>query len=159
MKTPWILLLIAVALTGCGTKNATTQETATTETAPTETASATDGQPQCYALITASDTVRLSMTQRGSEVTGTMLVQLSEKDRNTGTLQGQMRGDTLLANYTFQSEGQESVREVVFLAKDGGFVEGYGPVQEQNGKMVFTPNAPLTFEMDRVLKKTTCLNE
>lgn len=152
MKTPLLTLLVAAALTGCGTKNATTADTDATETASGSVA-------RCYALMTAGDTVRLNLNQQGNEVTGTMLVQLAEKDRNTGTLQGQMRGDTLLANYTFQSEGQESVREVVFLAKDGGFVEGYGPVQEQDGKMVFTPGAPLTFEMNRVLTKTTCSGE
>ncbi len=109
--------------------------------------------------MAAGDTVRLNLNQQSGEVTGTLLYQLDGKDRNTGTLRGQMRGDTLLAKYTFQSEGQESTREVVFLAKDGGFVEGYGDVQEQNGTMVFTPGTTLTFETDRVLIKTDCLNQ
>ncbi len=157
MKTQLIILLIAAALTGCGTKNTTTAETTTAEApAMTAPASTTDGQMQCYALVTGGDTVRLSMTQQGSAVNGTLYYQLSGKDRNTGTISGQMRGDTLLANYTFQSEGVASVREVAFLAKDGGFAEGYGDVQEEGGKMVFTPNAPLTFEMGRVLMKEAC---
>ena len=157
MRTTLIALLMSAALAGCGTKNTTSSETAITTGA--DSATTTDGQPQCYALTTDSDTVRMSLTQQGSNVSGTLLYQLAGKDRNTGTVSGQMRGDTLLANYTFQSEGQESVREVAFLTKDDGFVEGYGPVQEQNGKMIFTPNTPLTFELNRVLTKVTCPNE
>lgn len=157
MKTPLFTLLMAVSLTGCGTKNATTSEASTAGTA-TDSVLVTDGQIKCYALTTDSDTVRLSLTRQGSEVTGTLLVQLAGKDRNTGTLRGQMRGDTLLANYTFQSEGQESVREVAFLAQNGTFVEGYGPVQEQNGKMIFTPGTALTFDANRALIKTDCPN-
>lgn len=146
---------MTAALAGCGTKNTTTSEAAT----GTDSAMTTIGQMQCYALITNGDTVRLSLTQQGSDMNGTLYYQLAGKDRNTGTLSGQMRGDTLLADYTFQSEGVESVREVAFLAKDGGFVEGYGPVQEAGSKMIFTPKAPLTFEMNRLLTKTTCPNE
>lgn len=153
----FLLLLAATTLTGCGTKKTTTTES---DMAPaSESATATGSEPQCYALMASGDTVWLNLNQQGSDVTGTLLVQLAGKDRNTGTLSGQMRGDTLLADYTFQSEGQESRREVAFLAKDGGFVEGYGPVQEQNGAMVFTPGTALTFDTKQVLTKIDCPNE
>ncbi len=154
------LLLIATILTGCGTEKTTATESATaTEITTGSAPPVTTGASGCYALIAAGDTVRLNLSQQDSVVTGTLLYQLAGKDRNTGTLRGQMRGDTLLARYTFQSEGQESVREVAFLAKDGGFAEGYGDVQEQNGAMVFTPGAFLTFETDRVLTKEACPNQ
>lgn len=160
MKNNLLLLLVAATtVTGCNTKKTTaTESDAATETA-SESAMATGSVEQCYALMATGDTVRLNLTQQGSDVTGTLLIQLAGKDRNTGTLRGQMRGDTLLAKYTFQSEGQASVREVAFLAKDGGFVEGYGDVQEQNGAMVFTPGTTLTFGTDRVLTKTDCPNQ
>ena len=83
---------------------------------------------------------------------------MSGKDRNAGTLTGQMRGDTLLADYTFRSEGVESVRQVAFLTQDAGFVEGYGPVREQNGRMTFTNPNTLIFDTRRVLTKTNCPN-
>ena len=159
MKTLLNTLLVIAVLTGCGTKNATSSETVTTTETVTNSAGATEGPMQCYALITNGDTVRLSLTQRGNDVSGTLHYQLAGKDRNTGTLSGQMRGDTLLATYTFQSEGQVSKREVAFLATDGGFVEGYGPVQEQNGAMLFTPGTTLTFNTDRILTKTDCSNQ
>ena len=158
VKAQLIILLLAAVLTGCGTKNANTSETAATTETATDSAAATNGSLQCYALVANGDTVRLSLTQRGNDVNGTLYYQLAGKDRNTGTLSGQMRGDTLLADYTFQSEEQASRRKVAFLAKDGGFVEGYGPVQEQNGAMLFTPGTTLTFNTDRVLTKTDCSN-
>ncbi len=83
-------------------------------------------QMQYYALMTAGNTIQLSLTRQGTNVSGTLQYPLADKDQNTDT----MRGDTLIADYTFQSEGQESVREVVFLATKNGLVEGYGPVQE-----------------------------
>ena len=151
---------MVAALTSCGTKNTTTNETTTSKASmAADSTPATGGPMQCYALTTDSDTVRLSVTRQDSDVSGTLYYQFAGKDKNTGTLSGQMRGDTLLADYTFQSEGVESRREVAFLAKDGGFVEGYGPVREVGRKMTFTPNAPLTFGMDRILTKTTCPNE
>ncbi len=156
-----LTLLIAATLISCDTKRPATDESnATTQPTSVDSGSRSvetgTGQPECYALLTARDTVRLSLTRLGTDVSGTLQYRLAEKDQNTGTLRGTMRGDTLIADYTFQSEGQESVREVAFLAKDGGFVEGYGDVEEQAGKMIFTPNRPLTFDADEALRRVPC---
>ena len=43
-----------------------------------------------------------------------MLYQLKEKDRNDGTLQGTINGDTLIADYTFSSEGMLSEAGCLF---------------------------------------------
>ncbi len=155
MKNNLLLLLMAATAMNCGTKESSDTESTAVSSPKSETIT-TGSVEQCYALMTAGDTVRLNLNQQGSEVTGTLFIRLTGKDSNTGTLRGQMRGDTLRANYTFQSEGVESTREVAFLAKDGGFVEGYGDVQEQNGMMVFTPGTTLTFGTNRTLTKTNC---
>jgi len=153
MKKLLFTILTLAILASCETKKSTASESTASGSVTTS-----GSQPQCYALMTNGDTVRLSLTQTGNDVTGDLLYQLSGKDRNTGTIHGQMHGDTLIADYTFQSEGVESVREVAFLTKEGGFVEGYGPVQEQKGKMIFTPNTPITFGSNRLLTKITCPN-
>ena len=67
-----------------------------------------------------------------------------------------MNGDTLLADYTFQSEGTESVRQVAFLKKGDGFVEGYGDVEDQGGKMVFKNTAMLDFGSGTAFTKVPC---
>ena len=70
--------------------------------------------------------VQLEMTNVDNEVSGILVYELKEKDRNKGTIKGTMNGDTLIANYTFQSEGTESIRQVAFLMKDKQLIEGYG---------------------------------
>ncbi|MBO0935696.1 hypothetical protein J2I47_03960 [Fibrella sp. HMF5335] len=128
------------------------KKTATTEQAAPTISSVT----RCYALTMNGDTVRLTVRQTGNDVTGKLLYQLSGKDRNTGTIRGTMHGDTLRADYMFHAEGVESIREVAFLAQKGGFLEGFGPVEEKNGKMRFTPNTAVTFSGNRILKQADC---
>jgi len=81
---------------------------------------------------------------------------IAGKDKNTGTLQGQVRGDTIFADYTFWSEGKQSVRQVAYLKKDNSLLEGYGDAQEQGGKMVFKNTGALNFGKGVVLQKVNC---
>ncbi len=134
-------------LTYCQTKKTAVAE---------QPADAITSVTNCYALIMNGDTVRLTVRQTGNDVSGKLLYQLTGKDRNTGTIRGTMHGDTLLADYMFRSEGAESVREVAFLTQKGGFLEGFGPVEEKNGRMSFTPNTTITFSGDRLLRKGDC---
>lgn len=117
-----------------------------------ETPAATE---TCYAKLD-KDTVQLRLSIDGIKVTGSLLYKLHEKDSNKGQLQGTMNGDTLIANYTFQSEGTESVREVAFLIKDSTAIEGFGKVEEKNGRMVFTNPSALSFGKSMVLKQISC---
>lgn len=72
----------------------------------------------CYAYMGKKDTAFMHINIADSIVTGNLKYAIFEKDSNDGTLQGKLKNDTLLANYTFVSEGVESVREVVFLKKE-----------------------------------------
>ena len=119
-------------------------------TAPAATGS------QCYAHTTATDTIRLTLQTTQPTATGQLTYHYFEKDRNRGTIQGTMHGDTLLADYTFQSEGTTSVRQVAFLRRDTGFIEGFGPVVEREGKMVFTAPRTLHFDAKYTLLPVDC---
>lgn len=112
--------------------------------------------PQCYAHISATDTIRLTLQTTQPTATGRLTYHYLEKDRNQGTISGTMHGDTLLADYTFQSEGTTSVRQVAFLRRDIGFIEGFGPVAERQGKMVFTQPRTLTFDAKYTLLPVAC---
>lgn len=112
--------------------------------------------PQCYAYRTDTDTVRLTLQTTQPTVTGQLAYRYFEKDRNTGTISGTMHGDTLLADYTFQSEGTTSVREVAFLRRDIGFVEGYGPVAEVQGKTILKLPRTLHFDAKYTLLPVPC---
>ena len=80
----------------------------------------------CYKYATPTDTIILKVIHVGNSITGTLVYSLKEKDKNKGTIQGNMRGDILLADYTFMSEGIQSTRQVAFKKEGDSFVEGYG---------------------------------
>jgi hypothetical protein len=110
----------------------------------------------CFAYQSANDTVLLTLTAIEPNVLGNLVYVYSGKDKNSGTVAGTMRGDTLLADYTFMSEGKSSVRQVAFLRKSDGFVEGYGDSKMEGGKTFFKNTGALTFGNTMILKKLPC---
>jgi hypothetical protein len=125
----------------------------TTFTASTPKTSSSD----CYQYIKNKDTASLKINIEGEELTGNLNYNLFEKDRNSGTIAGEMKGDTIIAEYTFDSEGMRSVREVVFVKRaDGNIYEGTGEVMEKGGKMVFKDRSTLKFSLAMVFTKTDC---
>ncbi|MBO0933726.1 hypothetical protein [Fibrella aquatilis] len=157
MKTS--LIALATILTGfywIGCQNRQTTTETTTDSIATGTSGMDNPTTSCYAYSSAADTMRMTLNRTGNEVTGDLLYKLSGKDRNTGTITGTMHGDTLRAEYSFHSEGVESMREVAFLVNGDKLTEGYGPVTEKNGKMMFTPGASQTFDSKMALVKVAC---
>ncbi|MFD1875367.1 hypothetical protein [Hymenobacter bucti] len=147
---------LAFAAAGLLLLAACREQTAPTTTAPAAPQAAAPAGPQCYAYTSARDTVRLTLATTQPTVTGQLSYRYFEKDRNEGTIRGAMHGDTLRAEYTFQSEGVASVREVAFLRRGTGFVEGYGDVAERAGAMVFKQPGALKFTSTQPLSPVTC---
>ncbi|WP_316814012.1 hypothetical protein [Pedobacter heparinus] len=111
----------------------------------------------CYVYIKNRDTASLKLNIDGEELTGELNYNLFEKDSNKGKIAGEMKGDTIIAEYTFDSEGMRSVREVVFVKKDDGNIyEGTGEVMEKGGKMIFKDRSALKFSPTLVFTKTDC---
>lgn len=127
-------------------------------------ASATDSltiqsSPVCYAFVSATDTVALKLLiRKDRSVSGELYYKLDGKDANHGSISGIMKGDTILADYSFMSEGKESVRQMIFLKSDSMLTEGYGPVEEVNGEMRFTNDAVPDFRKGLQLFLTKCKN-
>ena len=67
-----------------------------------------------------------------------------------------MQGDLLVANYTFNSEGMSSTREVAFKLLDGSAVEGYGEVDVENNNVRFKDINNLQFNDAFRLIQITC---
>jgi hypothetical protein len=116
------------------------------------------GARTCFVGVTKKDTVVLSFAQSDSSVHGDLLYKFNEKDLNSGTIDGVMMGDTLVADYTFKSEGTSSVRQVVFLRRGNEMIEGFGDVEDNNGRMIFRNLSTLTFDRSVVVKQTDCKN-
>ena len=111
---------------------------------------------ECYLGVLKNDTIRMQITIKDSVVEGKLSYRFFEKDKNDGTLSGRMKGDTLFAAYTFQSEGSESIREVAFLKKGNTFTEGYGDVEEKDNTVVFKDKSKLDFNSKMILTETDC---
>ena len=110
----------------------------------------------CYSYINGKDTVSLSYTTAGNAVAGKLNFNYFGKDRNTGTINGMIKGDTILADYTFNSEGKSSIRQVAFLKKDDKLLEGYGDTEEKDGKIAFKNVAGLKYIDALSLKAIPC---
>jgi hypothetical protein len=110
----------------------------------------------CYSYTNKKDSVLLHANIGDSAVTGNLYYNFYEKDKNNGTITGKIKGDTLLADYTFISEGKQSVREVAFLLTDSTAKEGYGEMIEKNNKMVFANPKNVSFNNSFILIKENC---
>ena len=110
----------------------------------------------CYSNMSDKDTVLLKLEEFPNVVTGNLTYKLFEKDANNGSIYGKLYGDTLIADYTFLSEGKKSVRQIAFLIKDNTAIEGYGEMMEQDGKMLFRNVKEINFSNGIILNKTPC---
>jgi len=114
-------LIFASLFISCNSQNEETEKTSSQQVKSTR-----PSPISCYRYATATDTIILKVIHVGNLVTGTLVYILKEKDKNKGTIQGKMKGDILVADYTFMSEGIQSIRQIVFKKEGSSFVEGYG---------------------------------
>ena len=158
MKKNIIAVLTVCTVAACNSNETKPVDAAVTDTiAATTTVDKNDTTAMadmynCYGYTTAKDTVTLHIMNMGSTVTGDAVFKYAGKDKNTGTLNGEMKGDTLMASYKFMSEGTESVRQVAFLKNGDSFTEGYGASEEKAGGMVFKNTGALKFTGTALVK-------
>ncbi len=110
----------------------------------------------CYVGSIGRDSIFLKVERFPHVVTGTLEYKNDEKDSSSGTIDGTMKGDTLLADYTFTSEGVQSVAQVIFLLQGGTTIEGHGEMEEKDEKMVFKSLDKISFDKSVILNKTEC---
>jgi hypothetical protein len=152
MKSTYFLILLGL-LAACNSQ-------------PKDKEKETEAQPEqpknegiavnCYQYATAADTVRLTLVRVGKQITGMLLYHLKEKDMNAGSIKGTMKGDILLADYTFKSEGTVSTRQVAFKKAGNAFIEGYGESVEVNGVEKFKNIDSLNFSSSMQLQEIPC---
>lgn len=150
------MLIFFGALISCNSGNKNADELMDTITNyDTGTSGPAETTSECYENINGKDTVFLSLFSEAKVITGSLMYNYYEKDKNSGAIKGNMYGDTLIAEYVFNSEGNTSIREVAFLKQDSKFVEGYGDVEEKNDKLVFKNRNSLKFT-GKPLTKVDC---
>ena len=153
------LLFLLITCVACNNDRSETNNDADTiKDYDTGTSSPAETISECYENINGKDTVFLSIFSQSKVITGSLVYNYYEKDKNSGTIKGNMYGDTLIADYIFNSEGVTSTREVAFLKRESAFIEGYGDMQEEGGKMVFTNRSSLSFS-GKPLRMVNCKEE
>lgn len=131
-------LTIVVALSSCKqeVKNAAALSTSPAATVLSE-GKTRESHKLLYQCIKNNNEFVLDVVREGDSVHGTFKYNLSEKDKNTGTIKGVFKGDLLIADYLFMSEGITSTRQIVFKVEDKALLEGFGDIEEKDGKVVF----------------------
>jgi hypothetical protein len=157
MKKVLVVTTLALTVLVSCKKTTETEPVQIAPSAPKEAEVAEPAGDQCYAWRADGNVVEMSFNVNShQEVNGNLTYNLVGKDKNEGTLIGNMKGDTLIADYTFMSEGVSSVREVAFLQKDGTFIEGYGDIVAANDKVTFKDKSKLKFDQKNTLTKINC---
>lgn len=147
----------AFSFTACNSSNSDKLLVGTPDSALVATPVDTDAPGAgCFLRVQNGDSLFLQIRREGDRVTGKLHYKNFEKDSNNGTILGQMLGDTLLADYKFNSEGIESMRQAVFLFDGANFSEGHGDMQEREGKTVFIDRGKLDFGGAEKLKPMVC---
>ncbi len=110
----------------------------------------------CYVAHLAKDVYSLEISSEvGENIQGKLDIQNAEKDSSTGTIVGTYKKDIILADYTFQSEGVESINWVAFKKIRNSFVRGYGDVGAETKTQNIDLNK-ITFDTSVVYSKTNC---
>ncbi|WP_347053053.1 hypothetical protein [Flavobacterium olei] len=158
MKKVLTLTAVGLALlTSCKKEVTTTEPVQITPSSPKEAEIVEPSGNQCYSLSTDDTTIELSFNVNShQEVNGKLSYNIRGKDKNDGIINGNMVGDTLIAEYVFMSEGTSSMRQVVFLQREGLLIEGYGDVVQANDKVVFKDRKKLKFDQKNTLTKIDC---
>ena len=143
------LLIFATACQQNG-KNKADQTQMGSDTASVAVTSAANAT---YQYLKNGDTISLTIAIDGDKVHGDLNYIWKEKDRNIGHIDGVLKDSILLADYTFSSEGQQSIRQVAFKFGKNRVVEGYGAMEDKGGKMSFVAPDKLVYDQKFVLEK------
>lgn len=155
----FIPLYTAFIFTACNSNRTTIAENKDSLAVVKKITEATSmNEKHCYENYANKDTVKLQLITNENKVTGSLQIKLFNKDENKGTFIGKMRGDTLIADYIFMSEGTRSIRQIAYLKRNKTLIEGYGNVEGKDGKMVFKNIATLNFKDITPLVEVSCSN-
>jgi hypothetical protein len=153
----YCLLLTATIIASCKPQSNTTTE----QPASTDTLAKVDNDKEmqsstCYMSAMGKDTFLLHLKRTDNVASGDLSYLFYEKDKQKGTFDGLFKGDTLVGDYVFASEGSTSTRQIAFLIRDDMAIEGYGELEEKNGQMFFKDIKSVQFGSGLRLNKVTC---
>lgn len=102
---------------------------------------------QCYRGIHQQDTAALELHLSGTQVSGNLSINYAGRGRDAGNLKGQLKGDTLYADYGYQSNGINIwYRDPVALLRRGNqLLMGDGMMVTSWGRKYFNKAYPIDY--------------
>jgi len=143
MKKIFLMFAVLIISMGCKEKEESKEITGSLEKG-------------CYVFESNGAVISFEIEEVGETVTGKLSYLFAEKDKNVGKFSGNMKNNLLIGDYTFKSEGTESIREVAFKVEEDRLIEGYGETEIRGDKMCFKDPKSLNYESGSVLTKTSC---
>jgi hypothetical protein len=142
-RIPLLSLAITLGLFyGCGQKN--------TDKLSTEDQMNQVLKSETYTAIYERDTAMISIIRKGAKIEGKLSFSYGSGIREAGTLKGVVKGDTLLADYHYQSQKGQWQRNPVALLKKGGLLYmGVGETKFAWGRTYFANTAAIDYEKGR----------
>jgi len=162
MLSKLIAILICFSiLPSCGNADTSPENNSSLTTSPPIDTMAANTQPLwqsgCYIMILKKDTARLNLHITDTIAAGHLTYNWYEKDDNIGEIKGVIKDSILDADYTFQSEGMTSVREVRFKVNDTAIWQATGNVTIVNNKVLYTDKNNLHYDSTQRFVKVPCI--
>ena len=112
----------------------------------------------CYTAILNKDTSELVLQHINGATSVSVELDIAnfEKDKNSGTINGEIKDDLIVGWYKFFSEGKSSVRQIVFKIEGDTLLEGYGDIQRSGDTALFKNISSLNYLKDRPFVKRDC---
>lgn len=137
------LLLAGIVFQSC--KNEKTSNT--TITAPK------DEKPisvSCYKAVYENDTIELKInTLKDGKVSGNMVMKMFAMSEKVGSIDGEFRGDTLFADYSFiQGQNKKTTfkNPLAILKRGDTLILGNGKIETNLGRSYFIKGVPIDFD-------------
>ena len=153
-----LFLIIILFATACNSQTENKSETGQPATSSGDEKLNAANLEGCYVSILNNDTSYLKIEVIESGVTGDLTYNRYQKDKNEGTIKGEIKDSLVVAYYTFESEGITSVRQVVFKPSDKGLAEGFGDIviSKTGDTASFKDISTLQFQDSVKFTKTEC---
>lgn len=113
----------------------------------------------CYVDKLGKDVYTLKIdSAENSKVSGMLAFNNYQKDSSSGAFTGTFSEGILLGNYSFDSEGMHSDRQVIFKKVGDNLIEGFGPVKVVGDKEVFEDTSKVTYDpKSTFVKSPNCM--
>ena len=109
----------------------------------------------CYVSRLQKDIYTLVIqSEEKGVVFGMLAYNNYQKDSSSGSFEGTFTDGILLGNYSFDSEGMRSDRQLIFKKVGDSFVEGFGEVKTVDGKEVFVDTNNINYDQKLTFVKS-----